>query len=293
MAKPEYPTPMPGADKAHALRAPMAGPAPPRPKRSIPVFTPYVVIWTMFGALSVGYMGIAGLAPDWLDDVSLTSSAIRQRADDLLAGEIGKLQTSVAQLQTDVGRVRSEVELSTARQATAENQIAALEQRLSATAQTSAPALPGASPPPQSPKLINAERPPQLAGELETGSVAKSEVEAAPEAPPAPAQPAQQKTATADFGPAIVKPAPKPMGLQISSGPTIEGLLVSWMLLSENYAGDLKKLKPRYTVGGDAANPTYDLIAGPLKKAEAVKACKALVAKSVPCTVAEYAGNAL
>jgi hypothetical protein len=65
-------------------------------------------------------------------------------------------------------------------------------------------------------------------------------------------------------------------------------------LLSEKHGDTLSRLEPRYTSAGDALNPTYDLVAGPIKsKTEATKVCKALTAKGVPCTVGTFTGDAL
>ena len=53
-------------------------------------------------------------------------------------------------------------------------------------------------------------------------------------------------------------------------------------------------MQPRVTASGNAANPNFDLIAGPVKsRAEATKLCKALAAQNVPCKVGTYAGDTL
>lgn len=260
----------------------------PRPYRSAPIFTPYVVICTMFGALSLGYMSVAFTAPDWLDDLTpvRTQTATDSRATVPNAdAELTELRDAVALLQADMTRVKTDVEANSELHRNFGAQLAALEQRLvpaQASAQPPAPASP------QSPKLINADG--KAATALETGSVT---TDAAPD--PAPNAPLPQVAASdIKFGPAVVKPALKPLGIQISSGPTVDDLRVSWSLLSDNYGDDLKKLEPRYAANGDPANPNYDLVAGPLKsKAEAIKVCKALVAKSVPCKVTDFVGNAL
>jgi hypothetical protein len=69
---------------------------------------------------------------------------------------------------------------------------------------------------------------------------------------------------------------------------------LSWSLLADRHGEALKNLEARYVAHGDVANPTYDLIAGPIKsKAEAQRVCKALAAKGVPCKIGDFLGEAL
>lgn len=270
-------------------RAPVAPPAPPRRRRSLPIFTPKVVICTMFGTLSAGYIAVAFTSPDWLADLSPAQSQVARQTETsvhtaaALAQEIGALKSSVAQLQSDVTSVRSDVDRASAQQTALATELTSLNSRVASSAQ--AVAQPPPLPAPQTPKLINSDGK-QAEAPLETGSVAHATTAAA-------AHP-EKLSSPAAFGPAVVKPAPKPVGIQISSGPTVEGLRVSWSLLSDNYGAELKNLQPRFSSRGDPANPTYDLVAGPVKtKAQAVKLCKALSEKSVPCTVTEEIGDPL
>ena len=95
------------------------------------------------------------------------------------------------------------------------------------------------------------------------------------------------------FGPAIVKPATKPIGIEIASGPSVDGLRLSWSQLTEQN-NKLKKLTARYADNGDTANPSFNLIAGPVKsKAEAIRLCKELEAHYQTCKVGEFKGDAL
>lgn len=94
------------------------------------------------------------------------------------------------------------------------------------------------------------------------------------------------------FGPAVVTPAPKPIGIQIASGSSVEALRLSWSLLSDHHADSLKNLQPR--VIGGAEGTGYDLVAGPLKsQAEAKKVCKALQSKNITCRIGSFEGDAL
>ena len=294
---------------------------PAHPIRKAPLFTPYVVVWTMFGTLSLGILGVLGLAPEWLEDLrpaGMTASPQSnqgQRISARLAADITTLKDSVAQIQLELAKVKTEVATQGEQHKSVTAQVTALETRVAplpvakaeaaaaqpqtapqaaapqtteipplqaaATAQT-APADPVKAPA-RAAKVINAET--VAAGTtLETGSVAGQAV-------------AGQVKASADaiaFGPAVVKPAPKPVGVKISSGASVDSLRLSWSLLAEKHATALKALEPRYTTAGDPANPTYDLVAGPLKsKTEAARVCKALAAQGVPCTVGAYVGDVL
>lgn len=132
---------------------------------------------------------------------------------------------------------------------------------------------------------------------LETGSVPAAP--AAAQAHAKAAKAAAPKTVAAaadpiDFGTPVVKPAAKPVGVQISSGASVDSLRLSWSLLSDRHADALKNLEARYVARGDEASPTYDLIAGPIKsKSEAQKVCKALAARNVPCKVGDFSGEGL
>jgi SPOR domain len=305
--------------------------------RKTPVFTPYVVVWSMCGVLSLGIMTVLGLAPEWLEDLKPASFSAEpqsnqgQRAAARLAAEVSGMRDSIAQIQLDIAKVKTDVVLANTESKVLGAQIAGLEKRLSPAAapvEAALPEAPQAMPPPplpvsaeaktdspgvaaaqaidpaiaaepaaapaaapeppaagsaRAPKLINADT--QLApggiaiGSLETGSVGA---------------PAKAASPVIAFGPAVVKPAPKPMGVQISSGASVDSLRLSWSLLADRHSDALKNLEARYLTSGNAENPAYDLVAGPIKtRAEAAKVCKALAAKNVPCKVGNFGGEAL
>lgn len=251
-----------------------------------------------------------------------------QRTAARLVSDVNSLKESMAQVQLELSKVKTEVATSADRANAMKMQLMTLEQRL---AQTSGETLdtaepqrdanqshraviaPKASPPsepdasvagavpgsPQMPKLVNADAASNdVAGErgLETGSVAQAAKAAAKAAKTAAAKPKAADPATdpIDFADTVVQPATVPVGIQLSSGASIDSLRLSWSLLADRHAGTLKKLEPRYVARGDMDNPTYDLIAGPIKsKGDAERLCKALLAKNVPCAVSDYIGAAL
>jgi hypothetical protein len=252
-----------------------------------------------------------------------------QRAAARLAANVDRLNDSLAQLQLDMAKVKTDVAAQSEQGRTIAAQVTAIEQKLGGAAAATAveaaippqatpqllpaaiatgdPLPPAASTPvsvaapaapvttaaepasdpgtAQQPKLINADTEITTKG-FETGSV---------DIPPAAAVPAATANADAiSFGPAIVKPAPKPVGLRLSSAPDIDSLRLSWSLLAEKHGDTLKEMQPRVTASGNASNPSFDLIAGPVKsRAEAAKLCKALAAQNVPCKVGTFTGDTL
>lgn len=284
------------------------------PIRRQRIITRETVLWSTAAVLAAGYLLVLGLAPEVIEDLTPTmldpQSSQGQRAAARLASDVKALRDSVAQVQLDLSKVKTEVagygesqkvlaqQVATisktdglkadgtkADGATASQVTAQADQPPAAASAAQKPSaaaagLEAAAPVTTTvmPKVINAEsKEPVLS--METGSVDTS------------------KTANAsaiDFGPAVVKKAPKPVGVQISSGASIDSLRLSWSLLAEQHADTLKNLEARVVDKGDAANPNFNLVAGPIKsKAEAIRVCKALAARNVPCKVGEFTGETL
>jgi SPOR domain len=316
----------------------------PHKLRKVPIFTPYVVMWSTLGVLSLGLLMVLGLAPDWLGDLKPASGFANQqsnqgqRAAAHVAAELNALKQSVAQVQLDLSKVQTEMLTQGEQQKSVTAQLSSLAARMPegasvvntkveaapAPAPTAAPQVqtlrgysagkdpaPAAVPPVEAqsavaqppvadvvptappaasaavPRIINADA---TAGapKLETGSLNV--------APTAGAQAPAKAAATQaiSFGPATVKPAPKPVGIKVSTGDSVDSLRLSWSLLSEKHGDALKNMQPRVVASGDPQNPTYDLVAGPVKsKAEANKVCKSLAAQGVPCTIGAFAGDSL
>ena len=139
---------------------------------------------------------------------------------------------------------------------------------------------PRAALPPLEAELLNSTGgAPAPSPSIETGSLNKAP-EAAPQKP-------------VSFGPATVKPQPRPIGIELASATSIEALRLSWSVLADRH-GTLKNLEARYVSGGETGTPSYDLVAGPFKTtADARKACKELSAQGSPCKVGPFLGNAL
>lgn len=288
----------------------MTKPAIDKPVRRKATVTPYAALWSMLGALGLAYLGVAIFQPDWLSGLTPVSaqaehSAETQAALMKLTADVDSLKSSVANVQLDVSTVRSDIAAQAQQTQTLGAQVTALEDkmRLAEAAATppatqqpqmgtdvigAADGAPGADvaadhAAPRT-KIINAS---PDKSQIVTGSVDKAPAKAKPKASAA-------NSDEISFGPAVVKPVKTPIGIELASSSTVDGLRLNWSLLAQQHADKLKKLKARYTTNGDPSNPSFSLIAGPVKsKAEAIKICKDLQAEAVSCTVGDYTGNAL
>jgi hypothetical protein len=100
------------------------------------------------------------------------------------------------------------------------------------------------------------------------------------------------------FGPPQVKPSPGeaagPRGIQIATGPSVDALRISWMLLSERHKEILRNYEPRFVPSTGASGPGYRLIAGPIESTPAAnRVCSELRARRVTCGVSAFGGEPL
>lgn len=272
------------------------------PRRS--AITPYIAVWAVLALGAIGYIGWIATHPELIARNEPAPVAPQgesnegQRATSDVLAEVKALKNSVSEVQRDVTQLKSDVTSSTEHNAQLVSRIAALEGKPSKTT-TAAATVPAAAPSasaaapratpksaevkqaPALPKILNAAPDPAKKA-LETGSVATAAAASAAEAAPI------------VFGPAVVKPAAKPVGIQIATGPSVNSLRLSWSLLSDRHADTLKKLEARVVIGEGLEGDTFDLVAGPIKtSAEAKKVCAALEAQSVPCKIGDFKGEAL
>jgi hypothetical protein len=312
-------------------RREMTKPTAEQTFRTRPLLTPYAILWSMFGMLGLAYLGVAIFAPDLLDEISPQSrNAERQRVEAeatmlQLSTDVNGIRSGYGQVQLDLAKVQRDIVAGADASKQLDTRITALEDEVR---QLRAPSQPGASAPPAkvsanetsdgpkdraaketaSPQEAKAAAasPIIINGDLGDGSsIETGSVDTKPEgdkhgksaAASADTQDSKDSKKSADsvisFGPAVVKPAAKPVGIRVASGTSVDGLKLSWSLLSEHHEL-LRNLKPRYVDSGDAVNPSFDLLAGPIKtKADAQRRCKKLTANNVPCTVGEFKGVAL
>ena len=293
------------------------------PFRQRPILTRTVVLWSALGTLSAGYLGIVLLAPDWLDDLRPAATSTLdpqsnqgQRAAARLAADVNGLRDSVSQIQMELAKVKTEVQGNHDRDRTLAGQVAVLEQKFAQQSGTKIEAAappgagqpaPAAKPGPANTEAIQADAsaPPATAAPAPAQATL---INASPSAGVTTGQIVDPAAATTDvkiaaaavatngldFGTAVVKPAPKPHGIKLSSGDSVDALRLSWSLLAERHGDALKNLQARYVAGGDPQNPSYDLIAGPIKSnAEAKRVCKVLAASKIPCAIGDFTGDSL
>jgi hypothetical protein len=278
----------------------MTKPANDKPTRRKANSTPYATAWFILGAAGLGYLGVAFFAPHLLPDLSggRNPERLAETAVMKMSSEVDGLKTSLTQLQLDLASVKADAVAQASQTQSLSTQLTALDdkvrlgqQQTSASNDASSQAAPNipafasgaseaeaADPGPAPAKIINGE--PKVGAPIETGSVNR---------------PAKASAAPAiSFGPAIVKPTPKPVGIQLATDPSVDGLRITWSALAQTHSDQLGKLRARYADLGTASNPNFGLIAGPVKsKSEAKKLCKALSAQSVSCKVSEFRGEEL
>lgn len=289
----------------------MTKPAIDKPVRRNAIFTPYAALWSMLGALGLAYLGVAIFQPDWLSGLTPASVRIEHRAETQaalmkLSADVDGLKSSMASLQLDVSSVKSDAANQTQQTQALSAQVTAIEDKMrlaetppasasAAQPQTGTDVIGAAEEAPGTvdlsadhaqpeTKIINAS--PEKS-QIVTGSVDKAPGHAKPKASAASSE-------EISFGPAVVKPVKKPIGIELASSSSVEGLRLNWGQLAQQHSDKLKRLKARYTTNGDPSNPSFNLIAGPVRtKAEAIKLCKDLQAQAVSCTVGDFTGNAL
>jgi hypothetical protein len=263
----------------------MTKPATEKPMRRKSNASPYSTAWAVLGAVGLGYLGTAFFAPQLLPDLSGGHQHATETTVMKVAADVVDLRSSLSKLQSDIESVKSEVTAQAGQTQALSSQVSALDDKVrvaqapppttTASAAPEAPTSADGAPedvdsgPPT--KIINA---PRVGAPIETGSVNK-----------------KVANKPISFGPAIVKPAAHPFGIQIATDPSVDGLRVTWGALSQIHPEQLANLKARYADLGTANGPNYGLIAGPVKsKTEAKKLCKELTEQSISCKVSEYKG---
>ncbi len=274
----------------------MTKPANDKPTRRKSSSTPYAAAWFVLGAAGLGYLGVAFFAPQLLPDLSGGRSPehLAETTIMKMSADVDGVKSSLTRVELDVAGVKADVAAQATQMQSLSAQINALDDKVRLGQQQTSSANPTSEAAPNVPafasgasqaevadnapaptKIINA---PRVGAPIETGSVDKP----------------TSGTQAISFGPAVVKPAPKPVGIQLATDPSVDGLRITWGALAQTHADQLGKLTARYADLGTAASPNFGLIAGPVKtKAEAKKLCKELSAQSVSCKVSEFKGQEL
>lgn len=291
------------------------------------------MVWGGLGLAAVCYLGVALTNPQLLGRFEIPMLAMGTAAtarDPALNVDVRGLASAVTDLKNEVAELRAAVDRSQAHARAIAQRVANLDGLPApaidfASGQTSLDRVDQAAPPPPPPALRLESAPvtaPLAAGPTKQDTkVAAAEphaspakvaaarvINAPPDNPPLPiakpanpietgsvdrtAQEAKERLAYAE----PVAPGPtKAWGVQLGSAQSLDGLLLSWSLLSESQGQSLKGLRPHYTTSVNDAGLIYNLTAGPVKsESEAKKTCQALAAKAIPCqVVSNFAGAPL
>lgn len=270
----------------------------PAPRAKSRAFLLYVLVWMLLGGAAAGYLIALAVEPDI---VALYMPAFRGAGgESALSGEVSSLRESVGQAQLDIARLRVDVDAHDTRGDELAERLASIESRPAHSAgPSSSPPAPGDSPLAERKEstAVPAQAAPESAGTdaatppvtivngsgkgtptVETGSVDR-------------ANPAGSATTPSQ---AAAKSAPRLVAVQIGTAPSLDTLRLTWLQLSDRHADSLRGLEARYVAGRDGGEPSYALMAGPLKTpSDAKRLCAALEGDGVPCKVGSFGGNAL
>jgi hypothetical protein len=269
--------------------------------------TPYAALWLTLGGVGLGYLCVAFFAPHLLSDFSGGRVAERLMGETQVlkvSADVDEIKSSLTKLQLDVASVKADVATQTVRTDQLSTELTALDDkvRLGQAPQKTASADPLPPPTPDVPDFASGASQMDAAPESMPTKVINAAPQAAPQAGPLVGAPivtgsvnkstkTQSGTDAISFGPAVVKPAPKPVGIQLATDSSVDGLRITWSALAQTHAEQLATLSPRYSDIGTATNPNFGLIAGPIKsKADAKKICKELAAQSVSCKISNFNG---
>ena len=291
-------------------------PVPPSPRPTLrPILTQYVLIWMAVAGLSLAYLTYLGVGPDILakrtqrgPDIERELAAAKRDMARAFA-DLDPLRQSVGEVKMDVANLKSAAQEATHRDTILLERVSALESsalKPQGVAQARDAGRGTAAAPASAPPAPPAPKP----DPRKSAAVKATKTDAAPT--PAAAPPRQpQKTSTLSNGAqksadpidtgsiaraAKATPAtkPPPVGVLLSTGPSVDSLRLNWSILADRHADAVKNLQPRYIVSGTAAERTYGLVAGPVASTEQAKSlCLEMEKRGLACEVSVYRGNAL
>jgi hypothetical protein len=275
----------------------------PRRRGGLP--RPYVAIWLVLSSMALTYLVMLSVRPDLaegLGEIVATLAGVETRSDE--AGSAR--EASDERARADIAALRNSLDGVQREMAALRTQIAAREERDQAFA-----ARLGA---------IEAQRVVEQGLPLATASVNRGPLEGPGSAgtdalpgraidgqiieTPRPSElPARRPQPPREaervvFGAPQVKPAASapegPRGIQIATGPSVDALRISWMLLAERHKEILRNYEPRFVPSTSGSGPAYRLIAGPIENTGAAnRVCSELRARRVTCGVSAFGGEPL
>lgn len=277
----------------------------------------YLVMWAIVGISAFAYLIVLLARPDLITlypgppMIGSPDSNEGQRAMSRALADVQALRDGLQQAQLDISQLKAEFENQDGQGKQLAQRLTAIEVRLASASEAADLKVAEAATPAQTaqadvispvrrpadattetpaatstasavaPKLING------AGESEAARIETGSVE------PAPATAKAAATEPVIFGPAVVKPAQRELGVKLGSGTSVDALRLSWSLLAERHGDTLRSLEPRYTEGRSDSTP-YELVAGPVKNAaDGRRICATMKKRGIACEVGAYTGNAL
>lgn len=305
--------------------------AHPQPRRLPPLYVMFWgFLATMALAYLLILLTRPDFATALLPSAESTALAHNDPALARVVSDVGGIKKSVTTLQKDLGEVRTAFGVQDERIQMLTSRVASLETspRPPMAEHDTAPPVPlsGVSAAPPPPPALDPPVPVSLSAQTEapatqivTGALVGPPARK-PATPDAKPTPPDLKPTTPDMQPTVAAPAAStppatpaaapapvasgwatsskatksaPVAIQLSTGPSLDSLRLSWQLLTEENRATLKTLLPRYVeIGADPS--TYALIAGPIaSRDEAQKTCARLKARRVTCTISAYEGDPL
>ncbi len=278
----------------------LASHAPQRKRGGLPRH--YVALWVVLSSMALTYLVTLSVRPDLAEgfgDQVATLVGIEPRANDAGAREAQDEQTraDIEALRSALDAVQREAAALRAKSAASEEQRQDLAARLAAVEgqRTAEQGLPIATASVNRGPLDGpATRPDALPGRAVDGHV----VDVPREAELPERKPPTRESDRVTFGAPQVKPAAtapeSPRGVQIATGPSVDALRLSWMLLSERHKEVLRNYEARFVPATGGKAPTYRLIAGPIESTSAAnRVCGELRARRVTCGVSAFGGEPL
>lgn len=269
----------------------LASLGPARRRGGLP--RPYVAVWVVLSSMALTYLAMLSVRPDLAhglgDRVATLAGAEPRSGEGDASAEILALRQDLDGLRREITSMRGQMTARAEQDQALATRLAAIE--LQRAAELSLP-LTTAS--------IDRSGPEEKAGaDALKGRAIEGQIVESPRPPEPPARkPPPREPERVTFGAAQVKPATSvqesPRGIQIATGPSVDALRISWMLLAERHREILSNYEPRYVPSTSGSGPAYRLIAGPIDSSSAAnKVCGELRARRVTCGVSAFGGEPL
>lgn len=275
----------------------MASHAQARRRGGLP--RPYVAVWVVLSSMALTYLVMLSVRPDLAEGLGDHLAAMvgveagsSEAGDEKTRIEIAALSQSLDDLRRETAALSAQIAAREERHQAVAARLAAIEaQRVTEQGVPLATASVNRDPQ-ENPGNAGANA---LPGRAVDGQIVEpprlSELPTRRPQPP-------RETERITFAAPQVRPAPEPSesprGVQIATGPSVDALRISWMLLAERHKEVLRHYEPRFVPSTSGSGPAYRLIAGPIESTSAAnRVCGELRARRVTCGVSAFGGEPL